>query len=364
MKLVLHGVRKAYSDKALAVDGVDFQVDDGQMAVLLGPSGCGKTTLLRLICGLETPDKGSIILDDKDITNWEPKRRDVAMVFQNYALYPHMTVAQNLEFGLKSRHVPINERVKAVEWAAGLLGLSEMLERKPKELSGGQRQRVALGRAIVRKPRLYLYDEPLSNLDAELRMRMRGEILLLHRRVGGTSIYVTHDQVEAMSLADIIFIMRQGKIISTGSPKDLYANPPDLFTAGFLGFPAMNLIEGALIGSGFISAGGLQISIASEKIKQNKSAVVLGIRPEDITISDSGPISGEIISIENLGRQELLLLKTTTDDRLKLVAQGIFHVGDMIKISMNMNKSYLFEKAGGKRIVVGTASRGSPTTNE
>ncbi len=347
MKLVLNGIYKTYSSKALAVDGVDLEVDDGRMAVLLGPSGCGKTTLLRLISGLETPDRGAIILDGTDITEWEPKRRDIAMVFQNYALYPHMSVAENLEFGLKSRRVPKEERAKSVAWAADLLGLSEMLSRKPKELSGGQRQRVALGRAIVRHPRLYLYDEPLSNLDAELRMRMRGEILSLHRRVRGTSIYVTHDQVEAMSLADIIFIMRQGKIVARGTPKELYDNPPNLFTAGFLGFPAMNLIEGTIDGGNFVSAGGIKLTLDHPA---KLGPVVLGIRPEDITITETDGIPGEIVSVENLGRQELLLVKTPGDDRLKLIGQGNFHLGDTIKIILFWKKSHLFDKTTGGRI--------------
>lgn len=319
------------------------------MAVLLGPSGCGKSTLLRLISGLETPDSGAIRLGSDDITSWEPKRRDVAMVFQNYALYPHMSVRQNLEFGLKSRGVAKEERAGLVGWAAELLGLDELLERKPRELSGGQRQRVALGRAIVRKPRLYLFDEPLSNLDAELRMRMRGEILSLHRRVAGTSIYVTHDQVEAMSLADIIFIMRKGKIVSTGTPRDLYDNPPDLFTAGFLGFPAMNLIEGRIADNNFVSGGGLKIGIGSID-PGAREAVVLGIRPEDIGLGE-GDITAEVISIENLGRQELLLLKTATGDRLKATTSRSLRVGDTVSIDMSAGgKRYLFDKSSERRL--------------
>jgi ABC-type sugar transport system ATPase subunit len=347
MKLILDEIRKAYSNKALAVDDVSLKVADGQMAVLLGPSGCGKTTLLRLISGLEVPDGGQIRLDGHDITNWEPKRRDVAMVFQNYALYPHLSVRGNLEFGLKSRHIPKAERDKSVEWAAGMLGLAELLDRQPKELSGGQRQRVALGRAIVRRPKLYLFDEPLSNLDTELRMRMRGEILSLHRRVGGTSIYVTHDQVEAMSLADIIFIMRQGKIVSSGTPKELYADPPDLFTAGFLGFPAMNLIDGDVSDNCFVSSLGLRIALTN---KSRSGAAVFGIRPEDVTISGSGEMVGEILSIENLGRQELLLAQTDSGDRLKLVASGGYAIGEKIKFAFVKDKAYLFDKGTGQRV--------------
>lgn len=348
MKLVLNEVKKVYANKAIGVDGISLEIADGQMAVLLGPSGCGKTTLLRLISGLEMPDSGKILLDGNDISSWEPKKRDIAMVFQNYALYPHMTVRQNLEFGLKSRKVVKGEREESVKWAADLLGMTEYLSRRPKELSGGQRQRVALGRAIVRHPRLYLYDEPLSNLDAELRMRMRGEILSLHRRVGGTSIYVTHDQIEAMSLADIIFIMRAGKMVSSGSPKQLYSNPPDIFTAGFLGFPAMNLFEGAISGGEFISEKGLKIPLSAANPANNQ--VVCGIRPEDISIADSGDFSVEIVSIENLGRQELLLVKTAGDDRLKLVATGSFRIGDKVDLRLNLQRSFLFDKNSGLRL--------------
>jgi ABC-type sugar transport system ATPase subunit len=348
MKLILNEVKKVYANKAIGVDSVSLEIAEGQMAVLLGPSGCGKTTLLRLISGLETPDSGQILLDGENISSWEPKERDMAMVFQNYALYPHMTVRQNLEFGLKSRKVEKGEREESVKWAADLLGMTDYLSRRPKELSGGQRQRVALGRAIVRRPRLYLYDEPLSNLDAELRMRMRGEILSLHRRVGGTSIYVTHDQIEAMSLADIIFIMRAGKLVSSGSPKELYSNPPDIFTAGFLGFPAMNLIEGTILGGAFISEKGLKIPLSD--VNTVNDQVVLGIRPEDISVAYSGDFTVEIISIENLGRQELLLVKTAGDERLKLVIQGSFRVGEKVALKLNLLRSFLFSRLSGLRL--------------
>ena len=349
MKLELDKIRKVYPNNHVGVDTINLNIDDGQMAVLLGPSGCGKTTLLRIISGLEKPDSGSIILDGKDITGWEPKERDIAMVFQNYALYPHMTVAENLEFGLKSRKISKEERTISIKWAAELLSLSPYLSRKPKELSGGQRQRVALGRAIVRRPRLYLFDEPLSNLDAELRMRMRGEILALHRRVNGTSIYVTHDQIEAMSLADIIFIMKEGKIIAHGTPKELYENPPDIFVAGFLGFPAMNLIDGRMADGKFISINGMQIDFADKTSLQNGD-ITLGLRPEDIVLSTDGSLSGEVISIENLGRNVLLLVKITTNDKIKLVAHGDFHIGDKITASMNFKKMLLYDKTSGNRI--------------
>jgi ABC-type sugar transport system ATPase subunit len=351
MKLEISNISKVYPNGSVAVDSVDLVVDDGQLAVLLGPSGCGKTTLLRLISGLEVPDVGRIILDGSDITGWEPKRRDVAMVFQNYALYPHMTVRQNLEFGLRARGTTRPERDKALEWAAGLLGLIEYLDRRPKELSGGQRQRVALGRAIVRRPKLYLFDEPLSNLDAELRMRMRGEILALHRRMRGTSIYVTHDQVEAMSLADIIFIMKEGKIISSGSPAELYRNPPDVFTAGFLGFPAMNLIEGTVADGEFLSAKGLRIRLRSSQVDAADSQeIVLGMRPEDLILTDDGEISCEISSVENLGHNILLMANTAGGESFKIVARGEFRVGDLIKVKIEPHKIVIFNRASGGRL--------------
>lgn len=351
MKLKISEVSKVYPNGLVGVDGVDLDVAEGQLAVLLGPSGCGKTTLLRLISGLEVPDSGRIVLDGSDITGWEPKRRDVAMVFQNYALYPHMTVRQNLEFGLKARGTDNREREKAVAWAAGLLGLREYLDRRPKELSGGQRQRVALGRAIVRRPRLYLFDEPLSNLDADLRMRMRGEILALHGRIQGTSIYVTHDQVEAMSLADIIFIMKEGKITASGSPKELYRDPPDLFTAGFLGFPAMNLIEGTVDDGVFSSARGLKISLESDQTETAASqGVVLGIRPEDLKLVEDGDVSGEVSSVENLGHNILLLVNTAHGESIKIVAEGDFRVGDPVKVNISPDKIIIFDKATGHRL--------------
>lgn len=348
MKLKLESIRKVYSHEAIGVDRIDLEVDEGEMTVLLGPSGCGKTTLLRLICGLEKPDSGAIYLDGRDITDWEPKRRDIAMVFQNYALYPHMTVRENLEFGLKARKIQRQQIEESVGWAAELLGLQKHLNRKPKDLSGGQRQRVALGRAIVRRPKLYLFDEPLSNLDAELRMRMRGEILALHRRVHGTSIYVTHDQVEAMSLADRIFIMKEGKIVASGPPGDLYRDPPDLFTAGFLGFPAMNLIEGKIEDDNFISAGGLIVPLGGRTDVIHGTAV-LGIRPESITIVEGDGISCEISSLENLGGGYSLLIRTGNGDRFKVLAKGEFRPGDQVKIELYKAEKFIFDSSTGKR---------------
>ncbi len=346
MKLKTENLKKVYTNGALGVDNLNISVVEGQFAVLLGPSGCGKSTLLRLISGLETPTGGKIFIDGADITGWEPKKRDVAMVFQNYALYPHMTVNENLEFGLKSRKIPKEERKQFIRWAADLLELKELLSRKPKELSGGQRQRVALGRAIVRKPKLYLFDEPLSNLDAELRMKMRGEILTLHRRVNGTSIYVTHDQVEAMSLADIIYIMKEGRIISSGSPKKLYEKPPDLFTAGFLGFPAMNLLKGQISGGDLVTERGTRIHLGKPLEPTKSHNITLGIRPDDVKIVNSGDIGGKIVSLENLGRSVLLFVELEKGERIRIQGEGDYSVGDTISISFSAERVFLYDNAG------------------
>jgi ABC-type sugar transport system ATPase subunit len=295
---------------------------------------------------LEDPTSGEIYIDGVNIGGWEPKRRDVSMVFQNYALYPHMTVGKNLEFGLKSRKIPKEERIQFINWAAELLELRELLDRRPKELSGGQRQRVALGRAIVRKPKLYLFDEPLSNLDAELRMKMRGEILSLHRKVEGTSIYVTHDQVEALSLADIIFIMKDGRIVSSGSPKELYERPPNLFTAGFLGFPAMNLLRGRILENGFITDSGVNIKLMMPLDLPESSDLTLGVRPDDIIIDKNGEIRGKIVSLENLGRSVLLYVELEKGEKIRIQGEGNYTIGDTVSFNFPANRLYLYDGSG------------------
>jgi ABC-type sugar transport system ATPase subunit len=347
MKLKLENLMMKYPNGAVGVRNIDFEVDHGQLVVLLGPSGCGKSTLLRLISGLESPTQGEIHLDNQDITEWEPKRRDISLVFQNYALYPHMNVRENLEFGLKSRKIAKDERDKSVEWAANLLELGELLNRKPKELSGGQRQRVALGRAIVRKPKLYLYDEPLSNLDAELRMKMRGEILSLHKRVNGTSIYVTHDQTEAMSLADVIYIMNNGEIVASGPPSELYENPPDVFTAGFLGFPGMNLINGIIENGNFYSKNRLKIPLTGELPDQK---IIMGIRPENIKINTDGDISGKIVSLENLGRSKLYYLELEGGEMIKTESIDDYNIGATVRLKIDSDMIFLYDKESGQLI--------------
>src|SRR5450631_3804172 len=275
-------VRKSFGAAAV-IHGVDVAISDGEFVVLVGPSGCGKSTLLRMIAGLENITSGEIRIGDRVVNNLPPKERDVAMVFQNYALYPHMTVAANMAFSMKLRGAPKDETDKRVNRAAEILGLMEYLERYPRQLSGGQRQRVAMGRAIVRDPQVFLFDEPLSNLDAKLRVQMRTEIKELHQRLTTTSIYVTHDQIEAMTMADKIVVMNAGKTEQIGSPLELYDNPANLFVAGFIGSPSMNFLKGKLVGTG----AGLQVQMADGLLlpAPNSAAVegrevIVGVRPE------------------------------------------------------------------------------------
>jgi len=271
-------------DKGIKViDGLNLSVNDGEFLVLVGPSGCGKSTTLRLIAGLETETDGEIFIGDQIVNSVAPKNRNIAMVFQNYALYPHMTVYDNMAFGLKLRKYPKDEISKRVHDVAEILELTEFLKRKPKHLSGGQRQRVALGRAIVRKPKVFLFDEPLSNLDAKLRVQMRTEIKKLHKRLKTTMVYVTHDQVEAMTMGDRIVVMKDGIIHQIGSPTDIYLSPADLFVAGFIGSPAMNFITGYINNGKFQSNDGkIEIKVWQQSLNRFKNTpIVIGIRPPE-----------------------------------------------------------------------------------
>ena len=276
-----------------AVDKLDLDIADGEFMVLVGPSGCGKSTSLRMLAGLEEVNEGSIYIGDRNVTNSPPKERDIAMVFQNYALYPHMTVADNMGFALKMRGLPKDERVKRVAEAAQLLGIEEYLERKPKALSGGQRQRVAMGRAIVRDPQVFLMDEPLSNLDAKLRVQTRTQIAELQQRLGVTTVYVTHDQVEAMTMGDRVAVLKDGRLQQVDKPLGLYDRPKNVFVAGFMGSPAMNLIE-AEITDGGAKIGDYVVPIAREVLAKagDDKTLMLGIRPEAFHIADEGLRSG------------------------------------------------------------------------
>jgi multiple sugar transport system ATP-binding protein len=275
----LEHVTKDYSG-VLAVDDVSLQIADGEFLVLVGPSGCGKSTLLRMIAGLEEVTDGTITIGERDVTDLAPRDRDVAMVFQSYALYPHMTVRENLGYGLKTRRTPKAERAARVNEVAAMLGLTDLLERRPAQLSGGQRQRVAMGRAIVRKPKAFLLDEPLSNLDAKLRVGMRASLSQLHRQLGTTTVYVTHDQVEAMTLGQRVAVLRDGHVLQCDSPQRLYAEPRDLFVAAFIGSPAMNLVEASLDGDAVVF-GEYRVPLApGRRPPADVAKLILGIRPE------------------------------------------------------------------------------------
>jgi sn-glycerol 3-phosphate transport system ATP-binding protein len=287
--VTLDNVRKVYAGGVEAVKGVSLAIPDGSFTVLLGPSGCGKSTLLRMIAGLETITSGSISIGGRDVSQVEPADRDIAMVFQNYALYPHMSVYDNMAYGLRNRGVAKPEIEKRVAEAARLLAIGDFLDRKPRALSGGQRQRVAMGRAIVREPQAFLFDEPLSNLDAKLRVQMRIEIRRLHNRLKATSIFVTHDQIEAMTMADTIVVMNQGRVEQTGAPGDVYRHPATRFVATFIGSPAMNLAEGRVAEPGMVELGGGRVRFDAVAFPVEPGRQVeVGIRPEDLQLAANG----------------------------------------------------------------------------
>jgi multiple sugar transport system ATP-binding protein len=302
---------KTFPNGTRAVDGVDLTIEDGEFIVLVGPSGCGKTTLLRCIAGLEDVTEGTILIEGRDVTDVDAKHRDIAMVFQNYALYPHMTVRRNLAFGLKVRRTPRREIATRIDETARLLGLENLMDRRPLQLSGGQRQRVAMGRAIARRPRVYLMDEPLSNLDAKLRVRVRADLARLHAQLGVTTVYVTHDQVEAMTLGQRAAVMRDGKIQQVDSPQALYWSPANLFVAAFIGSPSMNLVE-ARIADGCLNFAdfALQLDTLGAEAENLPERVILGIRPEHFAQMDgetpAWSIEGEVTVEENLGAEVLV----------------------------------------------------------
>jgi multiple sugar transport system ATP-binding protein len=303
-EIVLDNLGKVFSGGVVAVDGVSLTIGSGEFLVLVGPSGCGKSTLLRMIAGLEEATSGTISIGERDVTDLPPRARDIAMVFQSYALYPHMTVRQNLGYGLKVRKTPKREIGERVTRAAELLGLDQLLDRKPAALSGGQRQRVAMGRAIVREPKAFLMDEPLSNLDAKLRVSMRAQLAALHARLATTTIYVTHDQIEAMTLGQRVAVMRDGRIQQVDTPQELYARPANLFVAAFIGSPAMNLVE-AELAHGQVRFGGYAISLPATDTTPD-GQVIAGIRPEafeDATFADPSlpRIDVKVEVVEELG---------------------------------------------------------------
>ncbi len=305
---------KKYGDIQV-IHGIDLDIKDGEFCVFVGPSGCGKSTLLRMISGLEEITSGEIHIGDKNVTKMQPADRGIAMVFQSYALYPHMTVRENMAFGLKMTKVPAAEINEKVNEAASILRLESYLDRKPKTLSGGQRQRVAIGRAIVRGPEVFLFDEPLSNLDAELRVEMRVEITRLHRELGTTIIYVTHDQVEAMTLADKIVVLKEGRIQQVGAPLSLYDDPQNIFVAGFIGSPTINLLKGSIT-DGKLSIPSLETLKldVSDTITSSMSELIIGLRPQHLKLAKSGDL--EVEFTEALGDISYIYLKTQSGDRV------------------------------------------------
>lgn len=353
----LKNVFKSYNDKIMVVKNVNLEINDHEFVVLVGPSGCGKSTTLRMIAGLEEITDGQILIDGAIVNDQAPKDRDIAMVFQNYALYPHMTVFENMAFGLKLRKYPKEEINSRVNEAAKILGIEEFLNRKPKALSGGQRQRVAVGRAIVRKPKVFLFDEPLSNLDAKLRVQMRTEISKLHKKLNATIIYVTHDQTEAMTMGSKIVLMKDGEIQQIGAPLDLYNNPVNKFVAGFIGSPSMNFIEGKIIsnnGLSFYVNDDFTISLTEqmvEKLRQYDGEVVtLGVRPESFTIKDENSNVGfnAIIDvIEPLGNETFLYFTINSHQVIARINADIkVKADECIKLSIDPRRLYFFDRVG------------------
>ncbi|MEY8445870.1 sn-glycerol-3-phosphate ABC transporter ATP-binding protein UgpC [Enterococcus ratti] len=359
VKMALNHVYKKYDNaENYSVTDFNLTIDDREFIVFVGPSGCGKSTTLRMIAGLEDISKGELSIGGKVMNDVAPKDRDIAMVFQNYALYPHMTVFDNMAFGLKLRKYDKADIKKRVENAAEILGLIDYLKRKPAALSGGQRQRVALGRAIVRDAKVFLMDEPLSNLDAKLRVAMRAEIAKLHQRLETTTIYVTHDQTEAMTMADRIVIMKDGFIQQIGTPKEVYDTPVNMFVAGFIGSPAMNFFH-VMLNKGIISDGlGLQLTIPEGKNKvlvekgYEGKEIVFGIRPEDIhseqVVLEAQPeavVRSEVVVSELLGAETMLYTKTGTTEFISRVDARDFHKPkEIVELAFNINKGHFFDK--------------------
>src|SRR5476649_2532978 len=350
--VAIHNVRKSFGAVAV-IHGVDIIITDGEFVVLVGPSGCGKSTLLRMIAGLENITSGEIHIGDRLVNDLPPKERDVAMVFQNYALYPHMTVAANMAFSLKLRGAPQTEIDARVERASDILGLAPYLQRFPRQLSGGQRQRVAMGRAIVRDPQVFLFDEPLSNLDAKLRVQMRTEIKELHQRLKTTTVYVTHDQIEAMTMADKIVVMHDGIVEQIGTPLELYDRPDNQFVAGFIGSPAMNFLKGKLKANGsasFEGPNGVKLPLTSAPANSDGRPAVYGVRPEHFTIADDGA-EAEIVVVEPTGSETQVFAKLGGEQVVAVFRERHqFNPGDRVRLKPDPALVHLFDETTGKRL--------------
>jgi multiple sugar transport system ATP-binding protein len=365
-RVTLNGVRKIYNEgpAQVAVDRVDLDVQDGEFVVLVGPSGCGKSTTLRMIAGLESISDGTVKIGERIVNDVPPKARDIAMVFQNYALYPHMSVRENLGFALKLKNMPQADIDTRVQAAAATLGLEDYLDRKPRQLSGGQRQRVALGRAIVRQPQVFLFDEPLSNLDAQMRVSMRREIARLHQELKVTMIYVTHDQIEAMTLGDRIVVMNKGHVMQIDTPINLYEKPKNKFVAGFIGNPAMNFANGTIEGGGpsrFVAEGGeweinLPSRVSTPLGSARGRAITMGIRPEDVTIV-GGPSAAPATAtarldlVESLGNETFIYARAGRHDITGRVSpQSLPPLGSKIVLAFDLEKAHFFDAVSGERI--------------
>ncbi len=372
--VTLDGITKVYANGFEAVHPTDLTVDDGEFMVLVGPSGCGKTTILRMVAGLEEPSQGDLLIGDDVVTHLSPKQRDIAMVFQNYALYPHMTVGQNIGFGLKLRRMGKADREAKVKEVTQILGLTDWIDRKPGQLSGGQRQRVAMGRAIVREPAVFLMDEPLSNLDAQLRVQMRAEVCRIQQRLGVTTLYVTHDQIEAMTMGDRVAVMRDGVVQQCDSPQNVYERPVNLFVAAFIGSPAMNLWEAVVGERGTsITVGGQRIPLADGPGAGDHHLagaagrkVVFGVRPEYLAASGDGEepiLEGEVDLVEALGSEVLVHFSidaqrvstegvvVSTEDQLAKRGSGVArldarhkpNVGEMVRFAVDVEHVHFFD---------------------
>ena len=347
-------IRKAYG-KVAVIHGIGFDIADGEFVVLVGPSGCGKSTLLRMLAGLEDITGGEIAIDGKVVNDLESKDRDIAMVFQSYALYPHMTVRENMGFSLRLRRAAADLTAQRVANAARILNLEPLLDRYPRELSGGPRQRVAMGRAIVRDPKVFLFDEPLSNLDAKLRVAMRAEIKALHQRLKTTTVYVTHDQIEAMTMADRIVVMHDGIIEQIGTPLELYDHPGNLFVAQFIGSPSMNVVAGVLRGTGGateVEAAGTRWPVPAQVGGSNGQAVHYGIRPGDIHLSPTGHgIAAKVIVVEPTGAETELLVQVG-DMQIVVVIHGrtAARPDETVQLVIDTDKAHVFDSASGKRL--------------
>jgi sn-glycerol 3-phosphate transport system ATP-binding protein len=351
--LQLDGLRKSFGQTPV-LDRIDLSLADGEMLVIVGASGCGKSTLLRLVAGLEQPTEGRVVLDGRDVTRLDPAARDIAMVFQNYALYPHMTIFENMAYALRIRGLSCAEIARRVDETAAMLGLDSLLARKPRQLSGGQRQRVAMGRAIVREPKLFLFDEPLSNLDAKLRVQMRAEIRRLQRRLGVTSLYVTHDQVEAMTLGDRLLVLHQGRPVQLAPPMEVYARPADTYVAGFIGAPAMNFCSAALSHSGTaatLTDGTVLPFRDGRRAGGDGLPLTIGIRAEDVAwVRDGGGIVLRVDLVEPLGAETLVHGRLPDDTPLTLKIDGHALVADQLRIAIPSAHMHVFDRSDGRRL--------------